>query len=262
MTSTSSIKLAVFFAHVQEATEQTGKPLQEILQTIKEWGISALEFDYEVLKPQETFFHTLLEETGLEISSIYGFFDFGKQSVKSEDFNLIDLAVRLGCKNVMAIPGFYSSTNTSEREAEFCNMVAGMKELISYGSSQGVQVLMEDFDDPGSPFCSLEGLHRLMREAPDIGCTFDTGNFIYDTCNGWDAFQILSPYIKHVHFKDRMEDFSPASTGTGVMKIKEILNLLLENNYQGYISIEHFDAPDQLEYIRQSAKWIQSQLRN
>ncbi len=258
--NTTSIKLAVFFAHIQEAMEQTGRPVEDILQEIKGFGIEALEFDYEVLKNREEYFHNLLAEAGLKISSIYRFYDFGKCSIASNDFDLIDLAIRFDCHNVMAIPGFYTSSDTAVREKEFCNMLKGMKKLVEYGGSKEVQVLMEDFDDQNSPFCALEGLHRLMLEVPGIGCTFDTGNFIYDTCSGLEAFPQLSPFIKHVHFKDRMADFSPASVGNGIMQINEILKLLLQNNYHGYFSIEHFGAPDQLEYICQSAKWILAQL--
>ena len=256
----TSIKLAVFFAHIQEAAEQSEQPLNNILAKIKTFGIEALEFDYEVLKSNEYFYQKLLTDTGLSISSIYRFYDFGKEAVKPDDYDLIDMAFRSGCQRVMAIPGFYSTSDETERAKELQNMIANMKKLVDYGHSKGVQVLMEDFDDPNSPFCTLEGLHRLMTDVSDIGCTFDTGNFIYDSCSGLEAFQKLLPYIKHVHFKDRRADFSPASVGTGIMEVKEILKLLLKNKYQGYFSIEHFGAPDQLEYIRQSAQWIQKQM--
>lgn len=260
MTEMTPIKLAVFFAHIQEAAEQTGQSLEEIVTTIKTYGIDAFEFDYDVLSSEEDFYQKLLNNAGLQISSIYRFYDFGKKSVTTADYDLIDLAVRFGCKNVMAIPGFYTASDEGGKEKEFQNMTKNMQLLVDYGHSKGVQVLMEDFDDSNSPFCTLDGLHRLMTDVSGIGCAFDTGNFIYDTCSGPEAFPKLLPYIKHVHFKDRMADFSPACVGTGVMQIEEILKILLDNGYQGYLSIEHFGAPDQMEYIRQSAQWILSQI--
>lgn len=260
MSNLSPIKLAVFFAHIQEAANQTGQSIETLLKEVKSFGIEALEFDYEVLSAQEEFYQKLLHDMGFSVSSIYRFYDFGKKTVQPNDYVLIDLAVRFGSQRVMAIPGFYASSDASGRELELQCMIENIKKLVSYGQSKGIQVLMEDFDDCNSPFCTLDGLYRLMTEVPGIECTFDTGNFIYDTHSGLEALPKMLPYIRHVHFKDRMTDFSPASVGSGVMQIEEILKLLLDNGYQGYVSIEHFGAPDQPEYIRQSAQWILSQI--
>ncbi len=260
MNTNTSLSLAVFFAHIQEASEQTGQSVKQILTRIKAYGIDALEFDYDVLVSEEDAYSTLLKDCGLKISSIYRFFDFGRTDVSSDDYELIHLAMRFDCTHVMAIPGFYTALDEAGKKQELQNMIQNMQKLVDYGHSHGVQVLMEDFDDPNSPFSTLDGLLHLMTNVSGIGCTFDTGNFIFDSLSGPEAFSSLKPYIRHVHLKDRQKDFSPAAVGTGTMQISQILQLIRQSEYQGYFSIEHFGAPNQLEYIRQSAQWIHKQL--
>lgn len=268
-----SPKIAVFFAHIQEAMEQTGKTLDEILLEIRAMGIDAVEFDYEVLKDAETQLRQSLKKAGLKVSSIYRFYDFGCTKVQSSDYDLIDIAIRTEASQVMAIPGFYHSADPVKREEEFHNMVEGMKQLTAYGKAHNVQVLMEDFDDENSPFCTLDGLYRLMTEVSGIGCAFDTGNFKLAGQDEIAAFQKLRPFVKHIHLKDRRtasDDISHPSritmdgtplyaspVGGGIIQIEQIITMAHEDSYHGYFSIEHFDAPNQLEYMKQSVNWLQ-----
>lgn len=280
--------LAVFYAHIQEAMEQTGKSLEEILPEIRSMGIQAVEFDYEVLRNSETMLQQALQNADLEISSIYRFYDFGCTKIQPTDYDLIDMAVRLGTNQVMAIPGFYHSTDSEEREKEFQSMLEQMKHLTAYGQAHGVQVLMEDFDAENSPFCTLNGLYRLMTEVPGMGCTFDTGNFKLTGQDEVTAFRKLRPFVKHIHLKDRRteaamlsdsekstsQDSRPSLTaldgtplyaspvGDGIIQMEQILSMAQKDGYQGYFSIEHFDAPGQLEYMRQSVDWIQNYFNN
>lgn len=70
-------------------------------------------------------------------------------------------------------------------------------------------------------------------------CTFDFANFIECGQDTMEAYHLLKPYIAYVHVKDAVrqtKEIVPAGQGDG--KLREILSLLDEAGYSGYLSLE------------------------
>ena len=116
---------------------------------------------------------------------------------------------------------------------------------------------MEDFDGLEAPYCTIAGLNDFLTDVPGLACSFDTGNFIMYQENELEAFQLFRDKICTVHLKDRRKEAKypddkakicadgslsyAAETGRGYIHIKEILDLLKEQNYHGNVIVELYD---------------------
>ena len=261
------MNISVFAEHLFEAERQSGLPLGSIFRTVREFGISGAEVDYERLagNPQLPW---LLRENGLEISCVYAFFDFAHRDEAERVRTVLKTLENCGARLLMAIPGFFSPEDDRENALE--RMIGGMESLIEAAKSVGIKVCLEDFDDRTAPFSTINGLNGFLERLPELGCAFDTGNFRYSEESETEAFQLLRNRIVHLHCKDRRfspnrsneeekqtvggKKMYPAAVGAGELPIETIVKELLRAGYQGWFAIEHFGSADQLCDIKKSAE--------
>lgn len=265
------MKLSVFYHHIKEAAKQSGKSISEVIELVRGFGIDYLEFDIEDLKSDET--ANILNASGFKISSVYGFYDFGKSSKPEDAFYHCERAAELGSDKIMLIPGFYSSFEKKARLREREKMLSAMRKVCEYAHKLGLVPTIEDFDDFSSPIANSEGMLDFISNIPCLKATFDTGNFIISAESEIFALEKLMPYIVHVHCKDRSMNpdercgMKCAVDGTelydcpacfGCVAVAQTVKELLRSGYDGIYTIEHFGAYDQLEFIRQSAENLRS----
>ena len=266
------MKLSVFYDHVLQAHDQTGKDIPEILRFVKNQGIAALEIRLSHIQenPKVT---EWIKEAGLKISCIYEFYEMGTCEESEKVRVHLETAKDLGAPNIMIVPGFLhegdvdilKSSMTDEDKLfsffdthkEVCRMADAMNRAVYLGEEMGLTVLFEDFDDFSSPMSGINGVAWFLKHVPDIGFTFDCGNFIMHDEDVLLAFSRFGKRTRHVHCKDRGE--GPAvAVGDGKIPIKEVVSQLLSSGYDGYFAIEHFDADDQMGYIERSARFLRS----
>ena len=297
----SGIRLAIFYEHIREAMEQTGKSLEEVLDLVRRAEIRGVELDYSVLA-QDPGLVGMLREHGLEVSGIYQFFEFGTRYAAGLHLGrkMITCAQKLGIPRVMVIPGFLEKeaaealnrASASYRETaafmENCQEIIAMRdalaELTEYGKERGIQVSMEDFDSFTSPIARMNPMKWFLDQVPGLGHTLDMGNYVFSDEDVREAYELLKDRVCHVHCKDRgmEEEKSPelwealflepeeepkhrrglgsVPVGEGYLPIKELVERLKDQKYQGYLAIEHFGAPDQLSYLQKSAEYLNSLL--
>ena len=280
------MQLAVFYNHVVCAAKQKNVSTEEILNQIKKAGITGLEFSIDEIREQESELSLLMKKTGFFVSCIYSRHDFSFSANGAKAFSLIDTAARLGSSKVLIIPGFCSFTSKKPvfwkdnhpnllQYFQMNQMAKALTMICNYAANKNITVTLEDFDDKRAPYCTMNGLLWFMKKVPALKYTFDSGNFQYCGEDEINAFQLLKNYISHVHLKDRtydvgnQGDFSldllnqpmyPSPVGYGCIHMKEILSLLHSIKYEDYLTIEHFGAIDQLNYMELSSKWILSQV--
>lgn len=266
------MNISVFFNHIKEAARQSGRSVGEVLALAKQWGIDQVELDRDDIARAEEML-ALLSSHQIGISSIYGFYNFGADSDLSVANVHIRHAVQLNCPRIMIIPGFLTGSTDEAAAEEQQNMLAAMKEVCALAKPHGITVTIEDFDDRTSPIATAEQMLWFAERLPDLRITFDTGNFIYSEQPVLEAYDLLKDKIVHVHCKDRRlaseagESFIvttggrrlyPSPVGSGCIEIKAILERLRQAGYEGTFVIEHFDALDQLDYMKKSAKWLRN----
>lgn len=270
------MKISVFYDHALTASGQTGLSIQEVLKQVKSYGIEGVELDFDQASADPEAIRSTLQEAGLTVACVYGFFEFGEQPQTERAHRFIETAAFLGADKVLAIPGFIEeSTGAEERSQALQRMSEGLRDMCRYASDRGITVTMEDFDDSRAPFSTSDELLWFLEQVPELGCTFDTGNFKYRGEDELSAYEKLKDRTVHVHCKDRSLDnpeagapkiaadgtpLYPSPMGSGCIPIAEIVGKLVKSGYDGVYAIEHFDASNQLLFMKRSADWLRSVL--
>ncbi len=253
------MKLSVFYHHVLEAAKQENCTVDAVLSKIREFGITAVEVDRDAVAEPEELSKVLMRHE-FTVSSMYGFYDFAQGCDPEKCRRHIALARAVGAGKIMVVPGFYTKPEAAERETELKRMLEGTAYLTRLAGESGIRTTIEDFDDRTSPLHTISGVRKFLREIPALGMTFDTGNFILSGEDELEALDLLQDRIVHVHCKDRAYDdnrnICPSPVGYGFLKMKEMIERLKVSHYDGFLAIEHFDAPNYLDFIQKSADWL------
>lgn len=266
------MKVSVFFDHILQAKEQTGKALEELLKGVREAGIEAVEINLTYLTEHFEVFE-LLRQNDLAVSCIYEFYDMGRSDETEKALRHVETAVSVGAKRILVVPGFLFGevsdemqkcmpaadkiTAFFENSKEICRMAEGLSFVAACGAKKGVTVTVEDFDDRNSPLAGMYGIRWFLQQVPELMYTLDTGNFLFYGEKVSDAYELLKDRIAHVHCKDRNPDtYASVQTGSGYIPFGEILGKLKEKNYEGYLAVEHFDVEGQEKCMRRSAEFL------
>ncbi len=72
-----------------------------------------------------------------------------------------------------------------------------------------------------------------------LRAVFDPANFVQCGETTYpDAFEMLKPYIEYMHIKDAFSDGSVVPAGCGEGHVEEILSVLWQDGYEGFLSLE------------------------
>lgn len=285
------MKLSIFYDHVAEASRQSGKSVLEVLKEAAAAGISAVEINHDNIVRLPDMLSSIAD-AGLAISGSFNFYEWGDKEYG--DYTRmkehVDAAKKLGMKNILAVPGFLDEESakalnalldeyrddlrnpeamerldafmkSNERIRKMTEMLGGM---VAYAKEQGITVMLEDFDNYRAPYARTLPLLWFMQNVDGLRFALDTGNFAYSDESVEAGFELLAPYIVHVHCKDRGEQpgnegnrykkgMGPAATGEGYLPIDRCVRKLVEGGYEGYFAIEHYGHPCQEEAILRSA---------
>lgn len=277
------MKISVFYDHILQAAEQTGKPLPALLSEVKEAGIAAVEMRLSCFLENKAVL-TLLKEAGLSVSCLYEFYEMEKGIVSPVEECHVLAACAAGAERILVVPGFLAGQEVEERKAcagsaeetaaymeqsaSVRHMAEGLARMTALGRKYGITVTVEDFDDAASPLNGRYGILWFLEKVPHLKFALDMGNFAHAGEDVLSAAALLEPYLAHVHCKDRGEEFSlqkqgginrgllPVAVGDGYLPIGILVKELIRKGYDGYFAIEHFDAPNQEESILRSAAYL------
>lgn len=217
------IRLSIFYEHLREAGEQTGKPLRELLQEARRAGISGVEMEFSTLFEHPEL-NREIKDAGMEISNLYQFFDFGNHYAAGMHTGrkMIDMAKKMGIARVMIIPGFLEQEQSRklnrlsasydetaafmEQLPEILAMRDALLELSEYAAEKGIMVSMEDFDSFTSPIARMNPMKWFLEQVPGLKHTLDMGNYAFSNESAEEAYELFRDRIGHVHCKDRGEE--------------------------------------------------------
>jgi len=167
--------------------------------------------------------------------------------------HVVNIADILDCKYIRMF-SFYipKGGDPQNYRAEVLNRLS---RLISYAKTHKKILLHENekgiYGDIGSRCLDL--FQELGCET--FCCTFDFANFIECGQNTMEAYEMLHPYITYLHIKDADKDKNIVPAGYGEGQICDILSLLYQKGYKGFLSIEpHLSNFAGLEQLEQSTK--------
>ena len=240
------MKISVFYDHIREAAEQSGQPMDEVFKKVASFGIKGIEIEDKALMEEEEKIFKLLQDHNMEVSCIYGFFDYSHGNDLQRGFDLIDFADDHSIKKIMIIPGFLTDKEwkiSFLRNRCVKKMITSMNILSKYAKDNGIQMVLEDFDDAPAYYKDAAGLEFFLAHVDGLKCAFDTGNFLYSEEDSLEAT-----------VKGREMYSSPV--GSGCIHMKEIVEKILSSGYDDYFAIEHFGSCQQLKDMETSAAWL------
>lgn len=276
------MKLSVFYDHVCEAAQQTGKSVDELLHLCHTWHIDALEVRYSDLLTDPEL-PRRIADAGLKVSCVYYFYDFGVDQDLTTAMAHLQAAAALGAPRVLIVPGALPMRDAQslarcagnamatfrfmDNHPHTQRMADALSKLVHAANKLGLEVTLEDFDGDTQPFARMYQLKWFMERVPGLRYTLDTGNFAYSDEDVLEAYCLLKNSIVHVHCKDRGEEpdktwghvcrgLAPVAVGHGYLPIGKVLKLLKQQGYDGYLAIEHFGSDNQLACIAQSAAYL------
>lgn len=269
--------LSVFLAHVLEGAAQQGMDETAALQAAREMGYRGVECDMAQLTPERI---ARLQACGLQAVSVYAVHELGHQTADENRRQVqahLDAAQAVGAKRVLCVPGF-------ARQGEDMNalrqvIIGPLREMVAQAGERGITVGVEDYDLTASPCAGCDGVMALLNAVPGLECVFDTGNFAYMLEDAEAAYRRLRPWVRHVHLKNRRRDAAfgapgsaladvggklmyPSPIGEGEVPVERLVKQLARDGYEGFLSVEHFGAADQMTAMRLSAAHLRDWLGN
>jgi sugar phosphate isomerase/epimerase len=235
-------RVSIFADHIYEIAHQENISFREAAQRVKALGYTGVDVWVSINSEDMR----VLDELGFEHASAIAHFDYSKGDQSELENQTLSFMKQHGFPRVLVVPGLLPEQGS---EQIFEVILRSMDLFSRKGYQVGLEVTIEDYDNPRSPCYNTEALDRMFKAAKRLGHTFDTGNYLY--C-GEDVLQALKHFrkrVKHVHLKDRvaLRDGKSPAVGTGLVPLNDIISQLVRHGYKGWFTVEHFGSPHMLQ---------------
>ena len=246
-------RISIFFDHVSEIARQEKIAIKDAAQSVRQLGVEGIDVRVTMNEPEMK----MLDSLGFQHASAIADINFVKGEQPEQTKQAIDFMHQYGYSRLLLIPGLLPENASTEMMDNVCKRLDA---FVKKASKEGIDVMVEDYDNPRSPCYNTQTLDRLFAASPELNHVFDTGNYLFCGEDVMTALHHFRSRIHHVHLKDRkaMNDRASLPIGTGIVPLKTLVNELLRSGYDGWFCIEHFGATSMLEYTKQSVANIRS----
>lgn len=244
-------------------------PFQQALQAARRLGAEAVEIDARGdLKPQELSQSAVrairkqLDDLGLKVCAVSFRTRRGYNVLQDLEPRIeatrqaMQFAFDLGASVVVNQVG---RVPDKPEGPEWELLVQVLSDLGRHGQKVGALLAAETGSESGAD------LARLLAALPErlIGVNFDPGNLIVNGFSAIEAVRLLGPSILHVHAKDGVRDLAQGRgvevpLGRGSVDFPEILAVLEERRYGGYLTIEREHATHPELEIGQAVQYLRN----
>ena len=247
MQSYAQRRISIFFDHVAEIAKQENISIKEAAQRVRALGYEGI--DVRVTNTESEL--NMLDELGFQHACAIADINLidGEQPVVIRQ--VLDFMHHRQYDRLLLLPGMLPKDADSQFIDAACTRIAA---FVKAAQKEGVDVMVEDFDNPRAICYNTPILDHLFAASPQLNHVFDTGNYLFAGEEVMVALNHFRERIHHVHLKDRkaMRNNGSLVIGTGIMPLKEVVSQLLATGYDGWFTIEHFGAPNMLQYATQS----------
>lgn len=236
-------RLAVFHSHLVTMARERGMALAEVVRAVRAWGIEGVDV-FDAADHGEA---AEIMDLGMACAA----FIVSADLAQTEDSDVLDRALAVAkarrASLIMLVPG--QVPPGMSRETAWRIAKPRIAAFADRAAAAGLTVALEDFDW-GEPIVGSAGhLRRAFREVPSLRHVFDTGNYLRWNEDPLSALREFQPRVCHVHAK---------ALG-GRVPLAEIVRRLKAVRYDGWITIECFDATEMWSAVESAAgnirKW-------
>ncbi|MDX1945922.1 MAG: sugar phosphate isomerase/epimerase family protein [Pirellulaceae bacterium] len=244
-------------------------PFPKALLTARQLGADAVEIDARGEIRPETLSHTgvrqirkMMDDLNLRVSAVSFRTRRGYHVLDDLDRRLeatrqaMRMAYDLGCGVVVNQLGpLPDEADSSAWET----LLAALADLGRHGQKVGALLAAETGPDSGSAVAKL--LSRLPTGS--LGIDFNPAQLILHGHSPAAAMRELAAQVLHMHATDATRDLElrrgiETALGRGGAEFPELLAILEEQQYRGYITVERRDASDPSGEIAQAVRFLRN----
>ncbi|OGS19441.1 MAG: hypothetical protein A3J83_05450 [Elusimicrobia bacterium RIFOXYA2_FULL_40_6] len=180
------------------------------------------------------------ERKGIKIlclsSSIHLIDELGRSKKELIDYAV--LSDKLGTKGIRVFPG---NIQDGMEEREFIAKVTeNLSKLSDLAGTFKVNIFLETHGGLSSGKNAAESVRNAGNS--NIGIIWDIAHTFQAGEDVNESYSFLKEYLKHLHIKDEIVTgtnlVKSVLIGSGKVPVKNVLNILRADNYNGYISFE------------------------
>lgn len=215
----------------------------------------------------------VLSACGLGVNTLILSMNMGKDDPKriaSETVRAVSRAKQISAGKLMIVPrGIRCSEDLAERKAAADRIIRCFRIAVRAAEKEQLTVCVEDTPDWRIPLSSAEECKYVLEHVPGLKLVYDTANMLPADGDPLAFYELLKEYITHVHLKDVVyaEKGEPCRNGKyiqcvpwgrGIIPIREIVQRLIQDGYQGTAMIE-YTRPENYGYsghVKQIQKYL------
>lgn len=193
-----------------------------------------------------------IADQGLTLANITTFNDFGFGEDRKNQIELdkvkrwVDHALELGSPSLRVFAGWPHG----DHQVVWEHMIQYLYRATEYAEIQGITLVLENHNHDGFLQTSTD-MERVFDEidSPWLRLLLDTGNYL----DGMASIEKTAQLALHVHAKLLQLD----ETGREInIDHTQIINLLREVNYRGFISVEYEGEEDEISAVPRGIRYL------
>lgn len=229
-------------------------------------GVELLEFFWKDKERELPRVKEALAKYGLEVSAYAVSNNFVKETKEERRLEVdkikvgVDMAIEFNSKIVRVFSGDLKPPFTYEQAKEW--IIEGLKESAKYAEKYNVILALENHGLLAGKSSQVKEIIELVG-SNCLRATVDIGNFLLVGESSVDAVEHLADVAVHVHLKDFKKvppDYEGEAykglegvrligtvAGEGEVNLPEVLKILHNAGYRGYLSLE-YEGPEDPKY--------------
>jgi len=249
-------KVSIFCDHIEGIARQEHITFADAAVKVMEMGYKGAD----VWVTQNTIELDLLRSLGFEFPCAIMEADYCTSECADIEKSTLEFLRNYKIKKVLVVVGLMGEGNYDHDLERAKIRVAAFAEKAA---KEGVEVLLEDYDNAASPCYNMERLTKIFAGSDKLGHVFDSGNYLFAGDDCMVALDKFKKNVRHVHLKDRVspEDMSCPAVGSGCIPIKKVVKTLKASGYQGWYTVEFFENPSMLSAAEDSYKFVSRLVR-
>lgn len=241
-------------------------PLKSAIATAASIGADAIEINGRTqLRPAEMtrtavrHFQKTLADFNLKVASIHFPTRRGYATTESLEQRIdatkaaMTMAYELGCNVVVNQIGRIPAIDSDD----WNTMTQALSDIGNHGNRCGAKLAAQTGIDDG------EKIKDLIDRLPvgSLQVDFDPAGLMFHNHNVGDSMKAVAPYVAHVRTRDAVEDLSQGKRievqlGRGSVDWAQLLGLLEEQNYGGYLTVQRDAESDAVTQCAQSLEYL------
>lgn len=219
-----------------------------------------------------------LREAGITPDALVSIIDIASFDKKTRETAIarvkgyIDKMEKLSLFLIMLAPSVKPAKSKDEEKRMRELLISGFSRIAEYAKGSGIKVAIENQSSLVRADSKMEDIRYILDCIPEIGYVLDCGNYF---CIGEDvlkAYRLLSDRLVRVHAKDwvfdpygtfvreNMPRFNGAVLGEGLVPMKEIMQNLREDKFNGKVVLEVNAGVITLDMLDKSLHFLKSEI--